>query len=153
MTGGSGTILLDTNILVYAYDRSDMAKQQRAVEVLDALASRRAGAITTQVLAEFFFTVIRKPADPLPVEAAEKEAARHLRTWNVLDLTAPIVLEAIRGVRDHRLNYWDAQIWAAARLHQIPSILSEDFSDGAVLEGVRFINPLRPSFRLADWTG
>lgn len=151
MTGGSGTTLLDTNILVYAYDRSDMAKQQRAVEVLDSLASRRAGAITTQVLAEFFSTIIRKPADPLPVEAAEKEVARHLRTWNVLDLTAAIVLEAIRGVRDHRLNYWDAQIWAVARLNQISVVLSEDFSDGSILEGVRFLNPIRPAFPVADW--
>ena len=56
-------------------------------------------------------------------------------------------------MRGYRLNYWDAQIWVAARLHQIPLVLSEDFSDGAVLEGVHFINPFRPGFRLADWTG
>ena len=50
---------------------------------------------------------------------------------------------AIRGVITDRLNFWDAQLWAAARLHQIPLLLTEDFQDGAVLEGVRFTNPFR----------
>ena len=145
-------ILFDTNLLVYAYDRSEPAKMERAVEVLDRLLSRRAGAISTQVLAEFFTTVTRKLASPLETEDAEKEVLRHLRAWTVFELTRMTVLEAIRGVRVHRLNYWDAQIWAAARLNSISVVLSEDFSERSVLEGVRFLNPLRPGFRIADWT-
>jgi predicted nucleic acid-binding protein len=62
-----------------------------------------------------------------------------------------IVLEAVRGVRKHRLAYWDAQIWATARLNQVPLILSEDFSDGQVLKGVRFVNPFAPGFDLQVW--
>jgi predicted nucleic acid-binding protein len=62
-----------------------------------------------------------------------------------------IVLEAGRGVRDHQLSYYDSQIWAIARLNQVPTIFSEDFSDGAVLEGVRFVNPFSPDFRLETW--
>ena len=56
----NGNIFVDTNILVYAYDRSEPEKQGRAVEVLDRLATRGAGVISTQVLAEFFVTVTRK---------------------------------------------------------------------------------------------
>lgn len=33
----------------------------------------------------------------------------------VFDLTLLIILEAGRGVRDHQLSYYDAQIWAIAR--------------------------------------
>ena len=29
-----------------------------------------------------------------------------------------IVLEALRGVRDHQISYYDAQIWASARLNR-----------------------------------
>jgi len=36
---------------------------------------------------------------------------------------------------------WDAQIWAAARLNQIPVVVSEDFNSGSMTEGVRFVNP------------
>jgi predicted nucleic acid-binding protein len=62
-----------------------------------------------------------------------------------------IVLEAGRGARDHGLAYYDAQIWAAARLNQVTTVFSEDFSDGQTLEGVRFVNPFASGFRLEDW--
>jgi predicted nucleic acid-binding protein len=60
-------------------------------------------------------------------------------------------MEAARGVRDYLLAYYDAQIWAIARLNQIPIIFSEDFQDGQLLEGVRFINPFTSKFNLKEW--
>jgi predicted nucleic acid-binding protein len=62
-----------------------------------------------------------------------------------------IELEAARGARDHDLAYYEPQIWAAARLNQVATVFSEDFSDGQVLEGVRFVNPFAEGFRLRDW--
>jgi len=144
-------ILLDTNLLVYCYDRAELAKQQRALEVLGLLAYARIGAISTQVLAEFFVTVIRKLRPPLTVEDAAGEVSRHSEAWTVLDVTRAVVREALRGVQQHQLNYWDAQLWAVALLHRIPVLLSEDFSDGRVVEGVRFVNPLLPAFRMPEW--
>jgi tryptophan synthase beta chain len=41
----------------------------------------------------------------------------------------------LRGARDHKLSYFDAQLWACAKLNQIPEIFSEDFQDGQILEG------------------
>jgi predicted nucleic acid-binding protein len=63
-------------------------------------------------------------------------------------ITGPIVLEAVRGVRSYNMAYWDAQIWASARLHQVPLIFTDDFNNGAVIEGVRFVNPLEDGFDL-----
>lgn len=60
----------------------------------------------------------------------------------------PMTLEAVRGVRTYKMAYWDAQIWASARLHQIPLIFTEDFNVGAVIEGVRFVNPFEEGFNL-----
>ncbi len=62
------------------------------------------------------------------------------------------VLEAGRGVRDHQRSCYDAQIWATARLHQVSVVFSEDFSDGSVIEGVRFANPFAPGFVVEAWT-
>ena len=69
----------------------------------------------------------------------------------VFDLTPMVILEALRGVRDHGLAYYDAQIWASARLNQVPVIFSEDFNTGSVLDGVRFVNPFEVGFDLAAW--
>ncbi len=62
-----------------------------------------------------------------------------------------VVLEALRGVRDHQLSYYDAQVWATARLNQVPVIFSEDFKPNATLEGVRFVNPFASDFVLENW--
>jgi len=113
-------IFVDTNVLVYAYDRSEAANQQRAVEVLDLLIASGKGVISTQVLSEFFNAVTRKIRMPLTIEAAMASVENHTRAWRVLDVTTFIILEAIRGVRDHQLPFWDAQIWATARLNQVP---------------------------------
>jgi predicted nucleic acid-binding protein len=60
-------------------------------------------------------------------------------------------MEAGRGVRDHKLSYFDAQVWATARLNQVPVVFSEDFDDGSILGGVRFVNPFSQKFLLEKW--
>lgn len=40
-------------------------------------------------------------------------------------------------------------MWATARLNQIPVVLSEDFEDGRVVNGVQFLNPFSRTFDLA----
>ena len=39
------------------------------------------------------------------------------------------------------ISFWDAMLWATARRAGCSAILSEDFQDGQVLQGVRFIDP------------
>ena len=63
-------VFVDTNVLVYAYDRSEPEKQRRALTVLDHLVLTGTGAISTQVLAEFFVAVTRKITYPLSVGEA-----------------------------------------------------------------------------------
>jgi predicted nucleic acid-binding protein len=145
-------ILVDTNILLYAYDQGEPDKQSQAAVVLDHLATLRLGVLTPQVLAEFFVNATRKLKRPLTVEQVYDRFQNYLLSWEILDLSGSIILEAVRGVRTYKMAYWDAQIWASARLHQIPVIFTEDFNVGAVIEGVRFVNPFEKSFNL-DWVG
>lgn len=143
-------ILIDTNVLVYAHDRREPQKQRRAIEVLAALHAG-GGQFSAQTLAEFYHSVTKGAQPMLREEQAEAQVAAVALSWPVIALTPAIVLEATRGRRLHRLNYWDAQIWAAARLHQCGAVFSEDLNPGAVLEGVRFVNPFAPEFQLSDW--
>ena len=138
-------VFIDTNVLVYAYDRAEPEKQRTAYELLDTLANSGTGVVSTQVLSEFFVTVTKRISAPLTLEQAAQRIKNFCRVWTVLEITEMIVLEAIRGVGDHRFSLWDAQIWATARLNQINLVLSEDFSHGSFIEGVRFINPFIPA--------
>ena len=80
----------------------------------------------------------------------QREVERLMITFPLLPINGSVVLEALRGVREHLLSYYDApENWAVARLGQVVVVLSEDFNPGAVLDGVSFANPLDPALDLA----
>lgn len=142
--------LLDTNLLVYTVDRRVPEKRERAVEVVRRAGRSGSAALPAQVLAEFSSACLRK-LEPRPEpEAVRAEVDRLLVAFEVFPLTGAVVLEAVRGVRDHMFSYYDAQIWAVARLGQVGAVLSEDFNPGAVLDGISFANPLDPAFDLSE---
>jgi predicted nucleic acid-binding protein len=134
--------LIDTNLLVYTLDRRDLAKQSRAMALLEELRESGTGSLSTQVLAEFFTVVTQRLPEPLPHTDAANLVSTLGDAFPVWEVTLPIVVEATRAVAEHRLSYWDAQIWATAKLNQVPVVLSEDLQGIASLEGVRFHNPL-----------
>jgi predicted nucleic acid-binding protein len=141
--------VVDTNLLVYTLDRREPEKRERAREVLRRVGGAGSATLPAQVLSEFANACLRK-LEPRPEpEAVRREVERLILAFPVLPLTGPVVLEALRGVREHMLSYYDAQIWAAARLGQVGVVLSEDFNPGAALDGVSFTNPLDPAFDLA----
>lgn len=144
-------ILVDTNVLIYAHEANAPELQARAEALLDRLQHTGRGVLSVQCLAEFASVAMRRLRPPLTAAEAYGQVQRLMRAYRVLDLTPAIVLEAVRGVREHQLPYYDAQIWAVARLNQIPVVFSEDFNPGATLDGVRFVNPFTPDFVLEQW--
>lgn len=141
-------VLIDTNVLIYAQDGSEQAKQARAREVL--LAVGDSAVFTTQVLAEYFSVVRCKFAVRFTVPALRAELERLAEGRVVLPVTVDVVLEAGRGVQEHGLSFYDAQIWAAARLNDIPVVLTEDFCHGRVIEGVRYVDPFCDDFDVSE---
>ena len=144
-------ILIDTNVLLYAYDAGDRLRHDVALRVLRHLEQTGTGRFSVQCLAEFFSVSTRKLKPPMTPADALQEIELISRSFPVFDLSVPVVTEAARGVRDHHMAYYDAQLWATARLHQVPIIFSEDFTNGQVIEGVRFVNPFVSDFVLDAW--
>lgn len=143
------SILLDTNVLVYAFDLRQPALQQKARTILFQVEETASGCLSVQCLSEFFRVATAKMH--LPADEMFKQIDYWQSAFPVFSLTPPIVLEAARGVRDYQLSYYDAQIWASARLNQVPVIFSEDFQDGQTLEGIRFVNPFADKFAMEKW--
>ncbi len=141
-------VLVDTNVLVYAYDRRDDAKQTRALDLLDRLVRTGRGKLSTQVLGEFFRIVTGKLRPALTVTQARQALFAFVEIWPIVSISPMVVLRAVQGVEEHRLAYWDAQLWATARHHDLRFVLSEDFQDGRTLDGVTFLNPFAPAFDL-----
>jgi predicted nucleic acid-binding protein len=141
--------VVDTDVLVHALDRREPEKRERVREVLRRVGGAGTAALPAQVLSEFGGACLRK-LEPRPdPTTVRREVERLMIAFPVLPITGPVVLEALRGVREHLLSHYEAQIWAVARLGQVAVVLSEDFNPGAVLDGVSFTNPLDPAFDLA----
>lgn len=143
-------ILIDTNVLVYVFDQNEPTRQERAIQVLRTLEETLAGRLSVQCLAEFCAVATRRLRPAMTPADTLIQVERFLRVYPVYTLTPMIVQEALRGMRDHQLPYYDAQIWATARLNQVPVVFSEDLNP-SVLEGVRFVNPFGPDFDIARW--
>ena len=129
---------VDTNVLLYAISR-DPAEQDKAKRANDILAGRDL-ALSVQVLQEFYVTVTRKLAFPLPADKAAA-AAGGLANLVVVGIDKPLALAAIQTSRTARLSVWDSLIIEAARHAGCERVLTEDLSHGQVIRGVRVENP------------
>ena len=133
---------VDTNILVYAHDRSAGKKHEAARELVKRLWETRQGCLSVQVLQEFYVTVTRKVAQPIkPEEAAE--LIRDLSYWRIYTPTAQDVLSAIDLQSHYKISFWDAMVIHSAVSLQCDVIWSEDLGDGQPYHGVIVKNPFR----------
>jgi len=133
-------VFVDTNVIVYAYDRSAGRKHEAARDLLVDLWNKEGGILSAQVLQEFFVTVTRKVVSPLKADAA-REIIEDFLTWEVVSNDGQAVLEAIDLKAAEKISFWDALIVAAARRGGADILLTEDLSDGRTFGDVTVRNP------------
>ena len=129
---------IDTNVLVYA-DSADLAdKQARATALITQHLREGSGVISTHVLHEFVNAAIRKLA--LPLETVRQRVRLYAR-FETVGASAAAALEALDLHTLHQISFWDALIVQAARQSGCVQVLTEDLQAGAVIGGVRIVNP------------
>ena len=131
----------DASILFYSADRDAGRRYAMATDLVDR-AMQADCILTLQSLAEFFHAVTRKgkrtPAD----------AAGFIADWRaVFPVHAAddaCLADAIDAVRQNRISFWDAMLWAVVRQARCTLLLSEDMQDGRRFGGLTIVNPFRP---------
>jgi predicted nucleic acid-binding protein len=136
-SGPALTVCFDTNVLIYAFTADD-ARHRIASLIVTNLASQ-GGSLPSQVLREFLAVVHRKAFMPL---VAAREVIKTLENrFDACASNSADLIEASKLAERHRLNFYDAFICVVARRAGASTLLSEDMKDGAVLDGLRIINP------------
>ena len=131
---------VDANVLAYAHDRSETARQPVARALLEKLWRERAGVLSTQVLQEFYVVATRKLDPPMPRGAA-RELLVLYATWPVVQVDVPLVIAASELEERHTLSFWDALVVEAARRAGAARIVTEDLQPGRRIGGVAVENP------------
>ena len=140
MNAEPGVEFCDTNVLVYAYDATAGEKRQIAKDLLVRLWDAHRGAISVQVLQEFYVTLTRKVAQPL-TPAAGREIVSDLASWRIAEPERKDVLDAIDASVRWGVSFWDAMILVAAAKCGASIVWSEDLADGQTYGEVVVRNP------------
>ena len=136
----SDRYFVDTNILVYAHDRSAGVKHRRAQALVEELWNSGRGALSTQVLQEFCINLRRKSGKPLSVDDV-RLLIRDYATWEVVTNSPDSILQALDIEARYKISFWDALIIQAADDAGASILYSEDLAAGQRYGSVRVVNP------------
>lgn len=138
----SDRYFVDTNILMYAHDKTTGAKHERARALVEELWREASGVVSTQVLQELSVNLRRKAGQPVDLRMARQIVADYL-AWHVVTNTGESILEALELEERYGISFWDALVVQAAEASGATVLYSEDLSDGQTYHGVRVVNPLK----------
>jgi predicted nucleic acid-binding protein len=133
---------IDTNILVYAYDADAGDKHKKAEALLRDCWETESGALSTQVMQEFYVTVTRKLPKTISKRAA-REVIQAYEAWPVYHPNTGDILAASELEEQHSLSFWDALIVVAAQKSGAVDLASEDLQDGRQIGSLKITNPFK----------
>ena len=140
MSGERAVAFVDTNVLVYAFERSSSPKKLVSQQLLNELMDGDCLRLSTQVLQELFVTLTRKVSRGCTSDEA-LAVLDDLAAWplTVVDYTA--IRAAIRLAGQANLSFWDALIVVAAARAGATVLYTEDLNDGQEILGIQIRNP------------
>jgi predicted nucleic acid-binding protein len=128
---------LDTNVLVYTDDATDKRRARLAVAIVQQ-AMRDGGALSTQVLQEYYSVTTRKLGTDAAVARRKVEVFASL---DVVQVDVSLILAAVDLHRLHAVSFWDALVLRAAERSGCDELLTEDLQAGRAIAGVRIVDP------------
>jgi predicted nucleic acid-binding protein len=131
-------VFLDTNVLIYANDSRDPAKQSRAIEVVTECMRERTGVVSTQVLQEYAVVALQKLNQDPDIVLRQLLL---MESIEVVQITPELVRRGLEIQSRYRISYWDGAIIAAAEHANSNLALSEDLAAGELYGTVRVQNP------------
>lgn len=128
----------DTNLLVYADAADEPAKQKRAIHLIKTHRAAGTAVLSTQVLQEYVNVALRKLHLPLPLI---RERLSFYARFDLVPATPELIEGALALHALHSTSVYDALILQAAIASGCSALLTEDMQGGALIGGVRIVDP------------
>lgn len=133
-------IFVDTNVFVYALDKTDPAKRAMAMELIDT--HRDDIVVSTQVLVELWAVCNRK----LGLDAkTSRRMVDAVGAFRVVDTDRDLVLAAADLSASDRLSIFDSLIVRAAQRAGCERLMTEDLQTGRLFDVLLVENPFASS--------
>ena len=143
------TALIDTNILIYCYDISDIKKNKIAVDLLQrCFLKKETFTLSLQNLSEFYVNItkkVRKPLDAITAYFVVRDLI-DFSNLKILNFGEKTILSAMEISKKFGISYWDSLIAATMTEHDISTIYTENIKDFKV-PWIKAINPFKYDFR------
>ncbi|MEW6417359.1 MAG: PIN domain-containing protein [Nitrospirota bacterium] len=135
--------LIDTNILVYAYDISEGEKHSTSKNLIKQIWEEGGGVVCLQNLMEFFVIITDKVENPISVTEAKTLIEDFLKSdnWRIIDRDADTFLNAVDLVSEHKIHLWDAVIAACMKENDITEIVTENKKDFEKVPDIKITVP------------
>jgi predicted nucleic acid-binding protein len=135
---GVERFFVDTNVLLYAMDPADKRKHDAARVWLSSLWETARGAVSWQVLHEFYVNALRKLGAPA---AKSRAVVETFAAWQPAENNLGTIRRAWHWMDLAQLSYWDSLIVAAAEQSGCSWLLTEDLQEGRKLNSVTVVSP------------
>lgn len=129
---------VDTNVLIYARDPRDPAKQVVATSLLASLTD---GVLLWQVACEYIAAARKLVPLGFDLNQAWADITDMRQVWTPLVPTWNVIDRAEGLMKSYKLSSWDALIVAACLEGGVIRLYSEDFDNSAAATGLEIINP------------
>jgi len=139
-------ILLDTNILVYAFDSSEEEKHTIARGLLFGFFSKeQMTAVSIQSLSEFFTIATKKLPKPIDKQEAQQLINNIIdsKNFKILKSNEKTIISAIETHIKYDSSYWDSLIAETMRDNKVFTIMTENEKDFKKIPWLTVINPFR----------
>lgn len=133
---------VDSNVFLYIFDETSPAKRGQAEAWLTWLWQHCCGALSWQVIQEFYWNVLRKHR-ATPEKA--RTYAKLMSKWNPPDVTITLLERAWHWTDQAQVSFWDGMIVAAAERSRCRFLLSEDFQIGRKFDSITVLSPFETS--------
>jgi predicted nucleic acid-binding protein len=140
MTGEGALSFVDTNVLVYAFDKGSSPKKRVAQRLMNELMDEDRLRVSTHVLQELFVTLTRKVSQRCASEEA-LAVLDDLTAWPLLVVDYVAIRAAVELAGQAQLSFWDALVVVAAARTGATVLYTEDLNNGQEIPGVRVTNP------------
>lgn len=143
MIEDSDLFLIDTNILVYSYDKDETSKRSKAEELLGKCFSGEVSlAISIQNLAEFVSVTTRKSKLSFNQARINVNDIIDTPAFKKVGYKAETIISAIELAKEFKISFWDSLLAATMRENGIFNIYTENVNDFKI-PWIKAVNPLK----------